>query len=197
MSDTIPKWRLVGKSHTKRCTVLSHLSHFWQLNVAKVGGRSVARSRTPEITAETERLNQEDDRATSDVGVVHIRHTQTDEIQQRTHAWCTCPISRDVTRSRHARPVTKKRGRGQIATGETREIGLDDGCSNGVPPIHFFQEEHKIQFRSRPARFLGFSNHEKGAPTQEISKWSTVCSTFSRNGWSVVGSASLAKGGIS
>jgi hypothetical protein len=35
-----------------------------------------------------------------------------------------------------------------------------------------------IQFRSRPMRFLGFSNHEKGAPRQEISKWSTVCSTF-------------------
>jgi hypothetical protein len=27
-----------------------------------------------------------------------------------------------------------------------------------------------IQFRSRPMRFLGFSNHEKGAPRQEISK---------------------------
>jgi hypothetical protein len=27
-----------------------------------------------------------------------------------------------------------------------------------------------IQSRSRPMRFLGFSNHEKGAPSQEISK---------------------------
>jgi hypothetical protein len=54
-----------------------------------------------------------------------------------------------------------------------------------------------IQSRSRPIRFLGFSNHEKGAPRQEISKLSTVCSTFSRNGWSVVRSASLAKGGTS
>jgi hypothetical protein len=27
-----------------------------------------------------------------------------------------------------------------------------------------------IQSRSRPMRFLGFSNHEKGAPRQEISK---------------------------
>jgi mevalonate pyrophosphate decarboxylase len=35
-----------------------------------------------------------------------------------------------------------------------------------------------IQSRSRPMRFLGFSNHEKGAPRQEISKRSTVCSTF-------------------
>jgi hypothetical protein len=51
-----------------------------------------------------------------------------------------------------------------------------------------------IQSRSHPMRFMGFSNHEKGAPMQEISKWSTVCSTFSRSGWSVVTSASLAKG---
>jgi hypothetical protein len=54
-----------------------------------------------------------------------------------------------------------------------------------------------IQSRSRPMRFLGFSNQENGAPRQEISKWSTVCSTFSRSGWSVVRSASLAKGGTS
>jgi hypothetical protein len=31
-----------------------------------------------------------------------------------------------------------------------------------------------------PMRFLGSSNHEKGAPRQEISKLSTVCSTFFR-----------------
>jgi hypothetical protein len=49
--------------------------------------------------------------------------------------------------------------------------GLYGGCCNGVPPIHFFQAEHWIQFRSRPMLFLGFSNHEKGAPKQEISKW--------------------------
>jgi hypothetical protein len=48
--------------------------------------------------------------------------------------------------------------------------GLHGGCSYMVPPIHFFQAEHRIQFRSRPMRFLGFSNHEKGAPRQEISK---------------------------
>jgi hypothetical protein len=70
-------------------------------------------------------------------------------------------------------------------------------CSNGVLPIHFFQAEHRIQFRSRPVRFLGFNNHEKGSRRQEISKWSTVCSTFSRSGWRVVRSASLAKGGAS
>jgi hypothetical protein len=54
-----------------------------------------------------------------------------------------------------------------------------------------------IQFRSHPMRLLGFSNQEKWAPRQEISKWSTVCSTFSRNGCSVVRSASLARGGTS
>jgi hypothetical protein len=48
--------------------------------------------------------------------------------------------------------------------------GLYGGCSDGVPPIHFFQAENGIQFRSRPMRFLGFSNHESGAPRQEISK---------------------------
>jgi hypothetical protein len=48
-----------------------------------------------------------------------------------------------------------------------------------------------------PMRFLGFSNHEKGALRQEISKWSMVCSTFLRSGWSVVRSALLAKRGNS
>jgi hypothetical protein len=48
--------------------------------------------------------------------------------------------------------------------------GLYGGCSSGAPPIHFFQPEHRTQFRSRPMRFLGFSNHEKGALKQEISK---------------------------
>jgi hypothetical protein len=54
-----------------------------------------------------------------------------------------------------------------------------------------------IQSRSRPMRFLGFSKHGKGALKQEILKLSTVCSTFSISGWSVVRSASLAKGGTS
>jgi hypothetical protein len=48
-----------------------------------------------------------------------------------------------------------------------------------------------------PCDFWAFFNHEKGAPRQEISKRLTVCSTFSRSGWSVVRSASLAKGGTS
>jgi hypothetical protein len=52
-----------------------------------------------------------------------------------------------------------------------------------------------IQSRSHPMWFLGFSNQEKGMPRQEISKWSTVCSMFSRSRWSIVRSASLVKGG--
>jgi hypothetical protein len=54
-----------------------------------------------------------------------------------------------------------------------------------------------IQSRSRRTQFLGFSNHEKGDPRQEILKWSTVCSTFWRTGRRVVRSTSLAKGGTS
>jgi hypothetical protein len=75
--------------------------------------------------------------------------------------------------------------------------GLYGGCSNGVPLIHFFQAEPRIQFRSRRKWYLGFSNREKGVPRQEISKWSTVCSKFSKSGWSVVRSASFANGGAS
>jgi hypothetical protein len=39
--------------------------------------------------------------------------------------------------------------------------GLYGGFSNGVPPIHFFQAEHRIQFRSRPHAISGLSSHEK------------------------------------
>jgi hypothetical protein len=54
-----------------------------------------------------------------------------------------------------------------------------------------------IQSRSCPMWFLGFFNHGKGAPRQEISKWSMVCSTFLRSRWSIVRSELLAKGGTS
>jgi hypothetical protein len=86
---------------------------------------------------------------------------------------------------------------GKVKKSHGARSGLHGGCSDRVPPIHFFQDEHRIQFRSRSMRFLGFSNHEKGDPRQEISKRSTVCSTSSISGWSVVRSASLVKGGIS
>jgi hypothetical protein len=67
--------------------------------------------------------------------------------------------------------------------------GLYGRCSNGVPLIHFLQAKDRIQFRSHPMQFLGFSNHKRGAPRQSISKWSMVCSTFSRCGWGTVRSA--------
>jgi hypothetical protein len=57
-----------------------------------------------------------------------------------------------------------------------------------------------MESRSRPMLFLGFSNHEARKPPVPLSSWSlrqTACSTFSRSGWSVVRSASLAKGGTS
>jgi hypothetical protein len=85
---------------------------------------------------------------------------------------------------------------GKVQKSHGVRSGLYGGCSNGVPQIHFSQAELRIQFRSRPMRFLDFSNHENGAPRQDISKWSTVGSSFSRSGLSVVRSASLAaKGG--
>jgi hypothetical protein len=62
---------------------------------------------------------------------------------------------------------------GKVQKWHGARSGLNGGWSNGVPPIYFFEAEHRIQFRSRPMRFLGFPNHEKGAPRQEISKCST------------------------
>jgi hypothetical protein len=81
-------------------------------------------------------------------------------------------------------------------TGQVRS-GLYGRHYNGVPPIHFFQEENRIQFRSHTTQFLGFSSHDKGAPRQEISKWSMVCSMFLRSWWNIVRSTSFAKGGTS
>jgi hypothetical protein len=54
-----------------------------------------------------------------------------------------------------------------------------------------------VQFRSRPMRFLGFSTMKRKLRGKKFRKWSTVCTTFLRSGWSVVRSASLAKGGTS
>jgi hypothetical protein len=75
-------------------------------------------------------------------------------------------------------------------------MGRDLGCMEEVLMgfhLSTFSKPNTIQFRSRPMWFLGFSNHEKGAPKQEFLKWSTVCSTFSRSGPRVVWSTSLAK----
>jgi hypothetical protein len=57
---------------------------------------------------------------------------------------------------------------GKVQKSYGARSGLYGGCSVGVPPTHFFQAEHRIQFTSRPMRFLGLSNHEKGAARQEI-----------------------------
>jgi hypothetical protein len=76
-------------------------------------------------------------------------------------------------------------------------FGLYGGCSKGVQQIHFFQAEHGIQFRSRPMRFLGLSNNEKGSSEARnfevinglqhvFEEWVERCK-----------SASLAKGGTS
>jgi hypothetical protein len=56
-----------------------------------------------------------------------------------------------------------------------------------------------IQYRSRPMRFLGLFNHERELRGQNrlFRLQQTVCSTFSRSGWSVVRSTSLSKGGTS
>jgi hypothetical protein len=83
----------------------------------------------------------------------------------------------------------------QISHGARSELNSVFGLEK-VDPWNLIKTS-AIQFRSRPMRFLGFSNHEKWAPRQEISERLTVCSTFSRSGWSVVSSASLAKRGTS
>jgi hypothetical protein len=51
-----------------------------------------------------------------------------------------------------------------------------------------------LQSRSCRMQFLGFSNHEKGALRQEISKYSLVCSMCLRSWWGIERSTLLAKG---
>jgi hypothetical protein len=83
-------------------------------------------------------------------------------------------------------------GKAQILHGARSELnsvfGLEEVDQNPI-------RTSPLQSRSCHVLFLGFSNHEKEAPRQEILKWSTVCSTFSRSGWGIVRSASLTKGG--
>jgi hypothetical protein len=59
-------------------------------------------------------------------------------------------------------------GKAQKSHGARPE--LHGRYSNGVSPIHFFQAKHRIQLRFRLMQLLGFSNHEKEALKQEISK---------------------------
>jgi hypothetical protein len=46
--------------------------------------------------------------------------------------------------------------------------GLYGGCSDGVPPIHFFQVEHRIQFRFRPMKYLGFPTMKMGLRSKKF-----------------------------
>jgi hypothetical protein len=39
---------------------------------------------------------------------------------------------------------------GKAQKSQEARSGLYGGCCKGVPPIHFFQAEHRIQFKSRP-----------------------------------------------
>jgi hypothetical protein len=46
--------------------------------------------------------------------------------------------------------------------------GLYGRCSNGVPPIHFFQAEHRIQFRSRTCTFWAFPTVKREVPDKKL-----------------------------
>jgi hypothetical protein len=48
--------------------------------------------------------------------------------------------------------------------------GLYGGCSKGFHLSTFPNPNTEFNSDLAPMRFLGFSNHEKGAPRQEISK---------------------------
>jgi hypothetical protein len=86
---------------------------------------------------------------------------------------------------------------GKAQKSDRARSGLYGGCSNGVPPIHLFASRTKNSIQISPHAISELFQPWKGAPRQEISKWSTIYNTFSRSGWSVVRSASLAKGGTS
>jgi hypothetical protein len=87
-------------------------------------------------------------------------------------------------------------GKAQKSHGARSELNSGFGLekSGSVEPHYIIR--HTVQI-SPLCDFWAFPNMKRGAPRQEISKSSTVCSTFSRSGWSVVRSASLAKGGTS
>jgi hypothetical protein len=64
--------------------------------------------------------------------------------------------------------------------------GLCSGCSNGVPPISVSASIANFQPRSVDAPLRLLRHYKKGS-------FKTTVTPFSRNGWSVVRSASLAK----
>jgi hypothetical protein len=109
-------------------------------------------------------------------------------LQRSTHFWETCcrPFAASF-RSLGAPFSWLKKPRSYMR----RNLDCMGDVIMGFHQSTFSKPNTEFNSDLAPMRFLGFSNHEKGAPRQEISEWSTVCSTFSRSGWSV------AKGGTS
>jgi len=68
--------------------------------------------------------------------------------------------------------------------------GLYGGCSNGVPPISVSASIATFQSRNADAPLRLLRHPKKGS-------FKTTVTPFSRSGWSVVRSASLAKGSTS
>jgi hypothetical protein len=68
--------------------------------------------------------------------------------------------------------------------------GLYDGCSIGVPPISVSASIATFQSRNADVPLRLFRHSKKGS-------FKTTVTPFSRSGWSIVRSASLAKGGTS
>jgi hypothetical protein len=66
--------------------------------------------------------------------------------------------------------------------------GLYGGFSNGVSSIHFFQIEHRIQFRSRPHAISGlFQSWKWSSEARNFEVFNGLQPiTFSRSGWSVL-----------
>jgi hypothetical protein len=68
--------------------------------------------------------------------------------------------------------------------------GLYGGCSNGAPPISVSSSIATFQWRNADAPLRVLRHPKKGS-------FETTVTPFSRSGFSVVRSASLAKGGTS
>jgi hypothetical protein len=67
-------------------------------------------------------------------------------------------------------------------------FGLDGGCSSGILPISVSASIANFQWRNADAPLRLLRHPKKGS-------FKTTVTPFSRSGWSVIGSASLAKGG--
>jgi hypothetical protein len=80
-------------------------------------------------------------------------------------------------------------------------VGRDLDCMAvvlmGFHRSTFSKPNTKFNSNLAPMRFLGFSNHEKGAPWQKFRSDQRSAARFREVGWSIVRSASFAKGGAS